>query len=100
MDEVMVLKKLRPFWGRIAIIETDVDQEERESGLIVPIDKPDNIKRGVVQHVDKHDQDSDGSREYLDERISVGAVVYFTGGIKISDLWIVDRNDIIAYEEA
>ena len=95
----MILTKLRPFWGRVAIVESDVDQEERQSGLIVPIDKPDTVRRGVIMHVDVHDEDSEGSKEYLDDRIKVGTVVYFTEGVKISDLWIVNRGDIVAYEE-
>lgn len=93
----MILKKLRPYYGRISVLESPVDEEQRDSGLIVHIDTDHGIKRGVVANVDR--VEGDPSEEYMRERIVEGTVVYYLGGVKISDLTFITSSEIIAYEE-
>ena len=42
--------RLRPFWGRVMVIPSNLDQEERPSGLIVPLTGDYTpVKRGIVE---------------------------------------------------
>lgn len=97
MQEPMVLKRIRPYYGRFAVVESDVDQEQRDSGLIVPIELEQGVRRGVIAHVDWIDGEE--GLEYAKERVGEGSAVYFRGGVKISDMWFISSADIIAYEE-
>jgi co-chaperonin GroES (HSP10) len=98
MAEPMVLSKLRPYYGRIAVLESPVDELERPSGLIVPLDEGDDeTRRGVIIRIDYVDDTED--TEYVRERLREGTVVYFTGGITISDIIFLQSSQIIAYEE-
>jgi co-chaperonin GroES (HSP10) len=96
MPERIVLSGLRPYYGRIAVLPSDVDEEERPSGIIVPFELEDGLQRGVVLDIDI--LEGDLSEEYRSARISVGSVVYFHGGWKIGDTYFIDSQDIIAFE--
>jgi hypothetical protein len=97
MAEPIVLTGLRPYYGRIAVLESIVDEVARPSGLVVPFEMDPNVKRGVISHVDYVD-DSE-AEEYVKERLAPGVVVYYMGGVSISDITFVQSSEIIAYEE-
>lgn len=94
----LTLKDIRPFWGRVAVVESPVDEAQRESGLLVPMkhDGHQTFRRGVVVHVDGEWSDPD--RTNSANQLPPGTVVYFTGGHLIVDVYIVDMNEILAYE--
>lgn len=87
---------LRPFWGRVMVIPSSVEEHERRSGLIVPMeyDGDEEIRRGVVVHTDSLRFEPTETAADL----APGTVVYFTGGVKIMDAVILERPDILAYE--
>lgn len=93
----ITMKQLRPFWGRLTVMESPVDEEQRTSGLVVPIafDGDAGIKRGVVLYLDDTYRD-DGHK--LEERIPAGTPVYYKGGTKIGDVVILEPEEILAYE--
>lgn len=99
---VVVGQRLRPFWGRVSVMDSPVDEEQTASGLIVPLRheemKDEVARRGVVLHIDQTYQDLSGWGDYA-RRLEPGTVVYFREGKKIGDCWIVDIDDILAYEE-
>lgn len=92
------VRKLRPFGGRVLVAETNVDEEERRSGLVVPIALSDGVKRGVVTRIDPL------SDRLPDGQIEVGMVVYFVASglrgdaAKIMDAYVLDPAAILAYE--
>lgn len=95
METEILAKELRPFWGRVAVLPSPVDEEERPSGLVLPLKHEDDagILRGVVVALDEvYDQ----TRNF--ERISAGTVVYYRGGVRIRDVVILDAAEILAYE--
>lgn len=99
--ETMTAKQIRPFWGRVAIMESPVDETERPSGLIVPMrheGQTDPLTRGVVLRVDQGYHDKGGEWADYVQLIDQGTVVYFRNGVKLEDIWIVDVSDILAYE--
>jgi co-chaperonin GroES (HSP10) len=94
-------QRVRPFWGRVAIMESPVDQEQRPSGLIVPLkheEIEETCRRGVVLHIDQRYHELDGWGVYA-QQIDAGTVVYFTKGVRVGDTWIVDISDVLAYED-
>jgi hypothetical protein len=99
--EVM-MNQLRPFWQTVTVIESGVDEEERPSGLIVPVsvvqDKHETgkVRRGVVLHTANFDHTDTSAAEIL----HAGTVIYFTGGYAIGDIIVVSLNEILAYEES
>lgn len=93
----MMQQSLRPFWGRVAVIESSVDEEQRASGLIVPFELQPGIKRGMVIALDNNGEWHPSYK--VDEILPPGTVVYFKGGDKIGDTHILDNEDILAYEE-
>lgn len=99
--EVTHTKALRPFWGRVLVVESSADEEQRQSGLIVPLHhegQTAEFKRGVVQHLDQTYHDLTEWGDYA-RHIDAGTAVFFRGGIKIGvDTWVVDIDDILAYE--
>lgn len=98
--EVM-MSKIRPFWQQVTVIESSVDEEQRASGLIVPIqvaqDKKDSeaLHRGVILHLAAFDSNDETASSILRE----GMVIYFHGGQTIGDVLVVNLRDIVAYEE-
>lgn len=98
METEVLAKGVRPFWGRIALVESPLTEEERTSGLILPIvQEGDEVKRGVVQAVDDYG-DSDLEAELA--KIPPGTVVYYeaAAGQKIRDLVLLRLDKIVAYE--
>lgn len=89
----LTMKSLRPFWsllpGRVTVIASSATEEQRESGLVVPIthDGDDGAKRGVVLDVTE-----EGTP------IEAGSVIFYRRGIKIGDVVVVDLVDVLAYE--
>lgn len=84
---------LRPFWGRVIVIPSAVNEEERGSGLIVPTqwEGDDGVKRGVVTHVDE-------SLGFGPTDLGAGSVVYYKGGVKVLDTVVLERHEIYAFE--
>lgn len=93
----LTMKQLRPFWGRVTVMESPVDEEQRQSGLVVPIafDGDDGMKRGVV--LDVHAK-GPGLLEDAAEILTSGTVVYYRGGVRIGDVVVVELGDVVAYE--
>lgn len=87
---------VQPFWGRVAVAPSPVDEEQNASGLIVPhrYDGDDGVKRGVVVAVDALRVEQTESVEDL----LPGTVVWYRNGVKVRDVDIVDRCDVLAYE--
>lgn len=97
----VMMDKLRPFWGRVMLVESHVDEEQLKSGLIVPIsDITSDLSRGVVQHIDKvwHEATSASESSALADALVPGTVVYYRNGWKIGDVIVVEMSDIIAIE--
>jgi co-chaperonin GroES (HSP10) len=87
---------LRPFWGRIMVIPSSVDEHERRSGLIVPMEYEgdEQVRRGVVVHIDNwRAEPTETARDLLP-----GTIVYYKGGVRVADAVILERNEILAYE--
>lgn len=85
---------VRPFCNAVAVIESPVDEEQRDSGIIIPLpgDERHHVRRGVITHL--------GSCNCEDWKLlEEGTVIYYVRGIKINDVMIVDHDDIVAYEE-
>lgn len=89
--------RLRPFWGRILVLPSSVDESERASGIIVPMGETlggPRIKRGVVLHIDPWRGEPIASAE----DIVPGTVVYYRDGVQVLDGVILERAEILAYE--
>lgn len=99
MEAELTMKHVRPFWGRVTVLESLVDEATRDSGLIVPLvhDSDDGVKRGVVADVD--DDWDDPGRKRACERLPPGTAVYYRGGIRIGDVIILEIGEILAVEE-
>lgn len=99
--EVTHTKALRPFWGRVLIADSPADEEQRESGLVVPLHhdgQKDEFRRGVVVHIDQTYHDLTSWGDYA-RQIDSGTPVFFRRGVKIGiDTWVVDIDDILAFE--
>jgi co-chaperonin GroES (HSP10) len=91
------MKKIKPWWGRLTVMESPVDEEQRDSGIIVPLKHEESapFKRGVLLDIDDFWR-TDGKQ--VADIIEVGTVVYYLNGILIGDVTIVDPGDILAYE--
>ena len=97
MDETVETptERLRPFWGRIMVIPSDLDEVRRASGLIHPyLGDHTPVKRGVVAHVDKARIEQTESIEEL----VPGVVVYYIGGLEVCDAIMLNRQEIVAFE--
>lgn len=87
--------KIKPFCNSVSVLPSPVDEEQRASGIIVPIsyDEGVNVARGVIIDVGACHCESW-------ESLRSGIVVYYRGyGIKVGELIIVDHDAIVAYEE-
>jgi co-chaperonin GroES (HSP10) len=95
------VRGILPFYGRITVAPSPVDEEQRESGLIVPIRHEEIRKdsdRGIVLAVDVAYYEATGEwGEYVSKLIP-GTVVHFRRGVQIGDFVIIDLDDILAYE--
>lgn len=99
MNELLVTDKLKPFWGRVLVIESQVDQEQRASGIVIPVELGDGVRRGIVTGTDEH-WPSNAPNYVTGDIIPPGTVLYFKAGWKIGDTYVLDCDDILAYEEA
>jgi hypothetical protein len=92
VDATAAKSQLRPFWGRIIVAPSPVDEAQHKSGLIVPThyEGDDDVKRGIVLAADLDD---------LDDELPPGTVVYYVGGIRVLDLIVLDRQEVLAYHE-
>lgn len=96
----MTMTEVRPFWGRASLVESLVDEVERPSGLVVPVQDAngEKCKRGVVREVDDAWDDAAGRAASV-SKLQPGTAVYYRNGWKIGDVVVVDLIDILAYEE-
>jgi co-chaperonin GroES (HSP10) len=92
---------LRPFWGRVTVQESPVDETETPSGLVLPLkhEGDDGLVRGIVLHCS--DSSLNGLTCDAAAVLSRGTVVYYRAkaGMKISGVVILDFADVLAYEE-
>jgi co-chaperonin GroES (HSP10) len=90
--------RLRPFWGRVLVVESPVDEEQRQSGLIVPhkFEGSADVRRGVVVDVDGEWSDPD--RRAAAERLPPGTVVWYRGGTRVGEFVLMQIDDVLAYE--
>lgn len=90
-DVKPTMHRLRPMYGYATLIQSTVDEEQRDSGLIVPIGA--ELKRGVILHL----ADVGGDYSTL---LPEGTVVFYRNGTSIGDVVLVSiSEDILAYEE-
>lgn len=96
----IIMRKVKPFWGRATVMASPVDEEQLQSGLILPVklDETHGVKRGVLVDVDRHWDDATPGR-LVSDQIRTGMAVYYRNGIQIGDVIVVEMGDIIAYEE-
>ena len=98
-----IMHKVRPFWGRILVLDSPVDEEQTESGLIVPVQSKDNpeLTRAIVIQHDPHYAEHPDIGYPHTELLPIGTVIWYitTLGKKIGDVVAVDVDDIWAYEE-
>ena len=95
MPAELTMKQIRPFWNSVTVADTLVDEEQRTSGLILPIMGDYNqtpFHRGVVL-------ETSGENFADADVLKPGMVVFFVDGVKIGDVWVVDTTDILAYEQ-
>lgn len=86
------MKHLRPFWRRVTVLPSPVDEAHRNSGMIVPITVENGYKRGVVVDINEN---------WAGYGIQTGTVIYYFdgNGVQVGDLTVVDLEDVIAFEE-
>jgi co-chaperonin GroES (HSP10) len=89
--------RLLPFWGRITVLPSPVDEEQRESGLVLPhrFEGDEGVRRGVVLHVDQLRHEEAESVAQL----VPGTVVYYRSGTPILDVVVVERKDVLVFED-
>lgn len=96
----LTMRTIVPFFNRIAVIESIVDDAERRSGLIVPLafDGSSGIKRGVVVSHDPIALANDPG-DWV-KALVPGRVVYYreTSGVQIGDVRVLEVVDVIAVE--
>jgi hypothetical protein len=96
-------ERVAPFWGRVAVLPSPVDQTQRRSGLVVPIgaveEDGEAVQRGVVSAVDEGASAVEAWAEYV-AVLHPGVVVYYQRkhGRRVLDLDLLDLSDILAYE--
>ena len=101
IPEAQARTPLRPFWGRVSVLPSPVDEEQRESGLVVPLryEGDQNVARGIVEAVDETGSHPDLVNAY--EVIRPGTVVYYRDDDKlprIRGLVLLAIGEILAYE--
>lgn len=89
---------VHPVAFSIAVIPSEVDpsEEQRPSGLLVKQHAPKDkrLSRGVIAEM------GDAMHKHFDYELGfdVGDVVYYRNHWEISDVHIVNYNDIVAWE--
>lgn len=95
------MHRIRPHWGYVTVLESAVDEEQRDSGLIVPLvaDRGAHVTRGVVLHCsNRTEYGTPLIHDDLDAAVlAPGTVVYFTAFHRVLDVLIVRRQDVVAY---
>jgi co-chaperonin GroES (HSP10) len=92
-------KTIKPFCHSVSVLESPVDEYETNGGIIVPTNYQGklDVVRGVVVNVGPCPCEA---WQFLEQ----GVVIYYYGNaqgvVKINDVWIVDHDNIIAFEEA
>lgn len=102
MTKVHTGSKIAPFWGRVAVLPSPVDQTERDSGLIIPLHhdgEGGDVLRGVVVELDRTYHEIIGQYRDYAQRIDTGTVIYYRDPLRVLDLDIVHMEDILAYEK-
>jgi len=98
-DMQRLQKGLRPFWGRIMVLPSPVDEAQLPSGLIVPINGMGDADRGVVVAADEaYDEAFPGYD--ISTILCVGTVIYYRRGTQIGEYIFVEGSDVFAYEPA
>ena len=100
-ETIPTMHRLRPHWGHVTVLESPVDEEQRASGLIVPLNHQrhgEALQRGIVLHCSEYDQwgrphEEDDGHGLLEQ----GTVVYFREGHRVGDVIVVNRSDVLAY---
>lgn len=90
---------IHPWVGMCSVIESPVDptEEERPSGLLIQ-HEPEGytvLRRGTIIEVAL-----DSLPLSMEDVLSAGDVIYYGGGHKIGEVYIVRLGDIIAYEKS
>lgn len=90
------MKNVKPFYGRVTVAESTVEEEQRQSGIVIPIrhEGSDTFHRGVLLDV-ANDPPHPGGEE-----LRPGMVIYYRIGTKIGDVIVVNLSEILAYEDA
>lgn len=96
-----VAAALRPFWGRVTVAESPVDETETDSGLVLPLRHKDDdgILRGMVLHCS--DRSPGGLTCDASDHLLPGTIVYYSAmaGLKVAGVVILHHADVLAYEE-
>jgi co-chaperonin GroES (HSP10) len=96
-----VAAALRPFWGRVTVSESTVDETATDSGLVLPLKHTDDdgILRGIVLHCS--DRSAVGFTCDAADHLTPGTVVYYASAaaLKIAGVVILHHADVLAYEE-
>jgi co-chaperonin GroES (HSP10) len=90
------LSLVRPFWGRVTVAESTVDEDQRASGLVLPVryEGDDGVRRGIVLDVAVGGYASDAV-----DCLEPGMLIYFRRSVKIDhDVLVVELSDVLAYE--
>lgn len=93
-------KQIKPFWSRVSLIESPVEETELHNGIVVPsrFEGDDGVKRGVVVAID-HVWDENTPGRLMADQLEPGTVVFYREGIKLpGDIVIVEIKDILAFE--
>jgi co-chaperonin GroES (HSP10) len=96
-----VAAALRPFWGRVTVSESPVDEAETPSGLLLPLkhEEDDGILRGIVLNCS--DRAAAGYTCDAADHLTPGTVVYYSAlaALKIAGVTILHHADVLAYED-
>lgn len=84
---------IRPFYARISVVPSPVDESQRPSGLIVPWGEDKlHLNRGVVVAIDQ-------SSWLPTTDLREGMVVWYAASVRCGDVVLVEAEDIWAFEE-
>lgn len=100
--ERVLAKAVRPFWGRVAVLPSPVDEIETGSGIVIPLEHEDDagVERGVVFRIDESWNESQPQQRTAAEQLSPGTVVWYRGGVRVRDVVVLEMSEIYAFEDA
>lgn len=91
--DVKTETRVRPFFGRVAVLESPVDEHQKASGLILPWNEDDeHLRRGVIVATEER---GDGYSDVLQP----GTVIWYSHGKRVLDVTMVDYENVYGYEE-